>query len=179
MISNSITIFRTLLTLPLFAILAFGAGEHQLIALALFLGAGLLDMVDGKVARARGETSAFGAMIDLIGDRLLTFAAVVGLIAGGGLAGFDVIPGCVLVVRDLVFSSLHEALPGKLGARENWLEKPKIVAAFLGLSLLIGADELFTDAARWGALVLWIAAVLTAVTVTQYWLRALKAFAAS
>src|SRR6185295_17924838 len=95
MLSNSITIFRTLLTLPLFAILAFGAGEHRLTALALFLGAGLLDMVDGKVARARNETSAFGGMIDLIGDRLLTFAAVVGLIAGGGLTGFDVIAGAV------------------------------------------------------------------------------------
>ena len=176
MFSNTITAFRTLLTIPLFAILAFGAGEMRLVALVLFLGAGLLDFVDGKVARARNETSAFGGMLDLVGDRLLTFSAVAGLIAGGGLAGYDVIAGIVLVVRDLVFASLHEALPGKLGAKGNWVETPKIIAAFTGLSLLIGADALFSDAGRWGALVLWIAALLTVITVVQYWLRALAAF---
>jgi phosphatidylglycerophosphate synthase len=176
MISNTITIFRTLLTFPLFAILAFGAGEHRLIALALFLAAGLLDVVDGKVARARNETSAFGGMMDLLGDRLLTFMAVVGLIAGGGLAGYDVIAGVALIARDLVFASLHEALPGKLGPRVSWVEKIKIVAAFAGLSLLIGGDALFVDAGRWGALVLWVAALLTCVTIVQYWLRALAAF---
>jgi cardiolipin synthase len=83
MVSNAITIFRTLLTLPLFVLLAFGGNAWA--ALALFLGAGALDMVDGKVARARNETSAFGAMIDLVGDRLLTFAAVTGLIAGDAI----------------------------------------------------------------------------------------------
>lgn len=178
MISNTITIFRTLLTLPLFWILAFGQGEQRLVALALFLGAGLLDMIDGKVARARNETSAFGGMIDLVGDRLLTFMAVSGLIVGGSLAGTDVIAGLVLVARDLIVASLNEALPGKLGDRANWLEKVKIVAAFGGLALLIGGDALFTDAGMWGALVLWLAALLTAVTVVQYWLRALAAFRA-
>jgi cardiolipin synthase len=178
MISNAITAFRTLMTIPVFAILAFGAGEHRLVALALFLGARLLDVVDGKVARARNETSAFGGMLDLVGDRLLTFAAVTGLIAGGGLAGYDVIAGVILIARDLIFASLHEALPGKLGARVSWVEKVKIVAAFAGLSLLIGSDALFVDAALWGALVLWVAAALTCVTIVQYWMRALAAFRA-
>jgi cardiolipin synthase (CMP-forming) len=178
MTSNTITAFRTLLTIPLFAILAFGAGEHRLVALALFLGAGLLDVVDGKVARARNEASAFGGMLDLLGDRLLTFTAVVGLIAGGGLAGYDVIAGITLVARDLVFATLHEALPGMLGPRVSWVEKIKIVAAFAGLALLIGAGALFTDADRWGALALWVAALLTCVTIVQYWLRALAAFRA-
>jgi phosphatidylglycerophosphate synthase len=37
MVSNAITIFRTLLTLPLFVLLAFGGNAWA--ALALFLGA--------------------------------------------------------------------------------------------------------------------------------------------
>jgi phosphatidylglycerophosphate synthase len=140
------------------------------------LGAGALDVVDGRVARSRNETSAFGAMLDLLGDRLLTFAAVGGLIVGGGLAGYDAIAGIVLVARDLLFASLHEALPGKLGARGNWVERPKVAAAFTGLALLVGGDALFVDAGRWGALALWLAALLTVITVVQYWLRALAAF---
>ncbi|MEZ5971848.1 MAG: CDP-alcohol phosphatidyltransferase family protein [Hyphomonadaceae bacterium] len=175
MISNAITIFRTLLTVPLFALLAFGGGAYGWWPLVVFLGAGLLDMVDGRVARARNETSAFGAMIDLIGDRLLTYAAVLGLITGGGLAGLEVVPGLVLVVRDVFVASMNEALPGKLGPRVGLLEKVKITAAFLALSLLV-APTFFDQQHMVGVGVLWIAAALTVVTVTGYWMAALKAF---
>jgi phosphatidylglycerophosphate synthase len=178
MISNAITIFRTLLTVPLFALLAFGAGGHSWLPLALFLGAGLLDMVDGKVARARNETSAFGAMIDLVGDRLLTFAAVLGLIVGGTLSGVHAIAGIVLIARDLVVASLNEALPGKLGPRVSALEKVKIVAAFAALTLLI-APPLFAQQLAAGVWALWLAAAMTSVTVAGYWRRALKAFQSS
>ncbi len=176
MISNTITIFRTLLTIPLFALLAFDGGAYDWWPLALFLGAGLLDMVDGKVARARNETSAFGAMIDLIGDRLLTFAAVLGLIVGGGLAGVDVVAGIVLIARDLIVASLNEALPGKLGPRVGPIEKLKIMAAFSALTLLI-APDVFAQQKLVGLVALWIAAGLTVATVVGYWAAALKEFA--
>lgn len=177
MISNTITIFRTLLTIPLFALLAFGDGDYGWLPLALFLSAGLLDMVDGKVARARNETSAFGAMIDLIGDRLLTFAAVLGLIAGGAIGGVHIVAGVVLVARDLIVASLNEALPGKLGPRVGPLEKIKIVAAFLALTMLI-APAIFDQQQAAGVAALWVAAALTLATVIGYWRAALKAFAA-
>lgn len=176
MISNAITIFRTLLVIPLFALLAFGGGAYGWTPLALFLGAGLLDMVDGKVARARNETSAFGAMIDLVGDRLLTFAAVLGLIVGGGIVGAHVVAGIILVARDLVVASLNEALPGKLGPRVGTLEKIKIVAAFAALTLLI-APTFFAQQVQVSLLALWIAAALTVITVVGYWMAALKEFA--
>jgi cardiolipin synthase (CMP-forming) len=197
MVSNTITLFRTFLTLPLLLLLAFNGDAR--IALALFLGAGLLDMVDGKVARARNETSAFGAMIDLLGDRLLTAATVIGLIAGGSTIA---LVGLVLVLRDLVVAGLNEALPGKLEIKVSLLEKAKIVAAFAGLSLLI-VGHCFMQASRrameagdgtvqagwdqvalgaWsyqiGGIALVIAAVLTLATVVDYWRRGLKAFAA-
>jgi len=176
MISNTITLFRTLLTIPLFALLAFGGNAW--IALALFLGAGLLDMVDGKVARARNETSAFGAMIDLVGDRLLTFAAVLGLIVGDVLEGVHVVAGIVLIARDLIVASLNEALPGRLGPRVGALEKVKIVAAFAALTLLI-APTLFAQQQMFGLGALWLAAALTLATVVGYWLAALREFAKS
>jgi cardiolipin synthase len=198
MVSNAITLFRTFLTLPLFLLLALGGDAR--IALALFLGAGLLDMVDGKVARARNETSAFGAMIDLLGDRLLTAAAVIGLIATG--SNFA-LAGIVLIARDLIVASMNEALPGKLEIKVSVLEKIKIVAAFLGLSLLIAgecflqawqraaSDGVNTGMESWnqaalagvsfqaGGIMLIIAAVLTLVTLVDYWRRALRAFAQS
>jgi phosphatidylglycerophosphate synthase len=175
MVSNAITSFRTLLTLPLFALLAFGGGAYGWAPLALFLGAGLLDMVDGKVARARNEVSAFGAMLDLVGDRLLTFSAVFGLIVGGTLSGVHVIAGLVLVARDLIVASLNEALPGKLGPRVSAFEKVKIIAAFAGLTLLI-APPVFAAQAPVGTWTLWLAAALTLLTVIGYWTQALRTF---
>ncbi len=201
MISNAITIFRTLLTIPLFALLAFGGGAYGWAPFALFLAAGLLDMVDGKVARARNETSAFGAMLDLVGDRLLTFAAVLGLIVGGALTGIYIVAGIVLVVRDLVVASLNEALPGKLEIKVSLLEKFKIAAAFIGLSALIASQPLMHAAnmqaaampdapdSGWGTAMfavtaqaigssaLVVAALLTVITLVGYWTRALKVFA--
>ena len=175
MIANAITIFRTLLTAPLFACLAFGGEPWRWMALALFLGAGLLDMVDGRVARALRQTSAFGAMIDLVGDRLLTFAALMGLIAGGYLRGADVVAGLVLIARDLVVASLNEALPGKLEIKVSVLEKFKIAAAFAGIALTI-APPVIEEQSVVGAGVLWLAAALTCLTVADYWMRALTAF---
>jgi cardiolipin synthase (CMP-forming) len=178
MVSNAITIFRTLLTLPLFLLLAFGGNAWA--ALALFLGAGALDMVDGKVARARNETSPFGAMIDLVGDRLLTFAAVTGLIVGGVITGVVAMAGLVLIMRDLIVASLNEALPGKLGPRVGLAEKIKIAAAFASIGLLIVAPGLSGDVGagifQAGEVLLGIAALLTLVTLVQYWMRALRAF---
>jgi phosphatidylglycerophosphate synthase len=181
MVSNAITLFRTFLTLPLLWLLAFNGDAR--IALALFLGAGLLDMVDGKVARARNETSAFGAMIDLLGDRLLTAATVIGLIAGGSTVALI---GLVLVLRDFVVAGLNEALPGKLEIKVSALEKVKIVAAFLGLSLLI-VSLIFVQASQasmaavTGQIAMWaliVAALLTLATMVDYWRRGLKAFGA-
>ncbi|GAM97625.1 CDP-diacylglycerol--glycerol-3-phosphate 3-phosphatidyltransferase [alpha proteobacterium U9-1i] len=176
MLANAITTFRTLLTLPLFAVLAFGGNAW--LGLVLFLGCGALDVVDGQVARRLNQTSAFGGMLDLVGDRLLTFAAVAGLIVSGGLPGVHAVAGLVLIVRDLIVASLNEALPGKLGPRVSTLEMLKIAAAFIGLSLAITAPlSLFSAHQLAGWVLLWIAAVLTAITLLQYSMRALRAFA--
>ena len=177
MISNAVTLLRTFLTLPLFALLAYGGGEHRGAALALFLSAGLLDIADGKIARGLGEVSDLGALLDLVGDRLLTFAAVLGLIVGGQLAGATAIAGMILIARDLLVASLNEALPGKLDIRVSLTEKLKIAAAFAGLTLLIAPDFMARQD-QIGAGVLWLAAALTLWTLLGYGRRALRAFQA-
>ncbi len=175
MTANTVTIFRTLLTLPLFAILAFGAGDVRWTALALFVGAGLLDMVDGQMARRLNQVSKLGACLDLIGDRLLTMAAVLGLMAGGGLQGWSVVGGVILVARCIVVASLNEALPGKLDIKVSTLEKVKIAASFIGLSLLI-APAFFDRQRDAGDVMVVIAAALTCVTLFDYAQRAAHAF---
>lgn len=174
MLANGVTIFRTLLTIPLFALLAFGAGAYGWAPLALFLGCGALDVVDGKVARALGQTSRFGAMIDLLGDRMLTLAAVSGLIAGGAHSGLVAAAGVLLVARDLVVASLNEAAPGALTTRGGLAETIKIALAFGGLTLLI-APRLHPLQAMAGESILCLAAVGAALTTAGYWRRGMTA----
>jgi cardiolipin synthase len=133
MISNSITLFRIALIAPLFWLLLTNAGWP---AVAVYLAAGLLDVVDGQVARRLNEISRLGAMLDLMGDRLLTFAMVLGLAVAGALDGWVAVAAAVLAGRCFVVATLNEALgpDGKVGGAK--LEAAKIACQFAGLALL-------------------------------------------
>lgn len=59
----------------LVALIAAGAiiSQNLYLGLILFVIAGLLDAVDGAVARARNEATKFGAFLDGVSDRLMEF----------------------------------------------------------------------------------------------------------
>ena len=170
MISNSVTLFRMSFVIPLFLVLATIGPSW--IALVLFMSAGGLDVVDGKLARHLNESSELGAMLDLIADRLLTLAAVTGLLVAGALSVLAASAALILVVRCVFFASFGEALNGRATLKNSKLEPVKITLSFVGLGLamspiynqvLIGfeASNLVT-----GLLV--TAAALTTLTLLGY-----------
>jgi archaetidylinositol phosphate synthase len=57
--------------LALVAALAIATTGNLILGLALFALAGLFDVIDGAVARARGETSALGGFMDGVADRFV------------------------------------------------------------------------------------------------------------
>ena len=59
--SNALTVSR-LVAAPVFCCALLG--DAQILAALLFWGAVATDMADGRVARARGESSAFGGLLD-------------------------------------------------------------------------------------------------------------------
>lgn len=180
MISNLLTFGRILLTAPLFWLLQSDGASHRWAALCVFLLAGLTDVLDGYLARRLGEASAFGAMIDLLADRLLTLAVVGALIAHGEPGGPIAAAALVLVARDLMVAGLNEALPGRLDIRVNALERIKITCQFLGFGFLIAPDFRLPDVAvsshTFGVWTLLACVALALVTLTDYGARALKAF---
>jgi CDP-diacylglycerol--glycerol-3-phosphate 3-phosphatidyltransferase len=112
----------------------------------VIIGAGLFDMVDGRVARQTNQVSVFGAFFDSVLDRYSDVALFFGLLVfyARGNRYFYVF----LVAR-------AEALIGS--CKVGFMERPeRIVLVILG--------ALFT---RWGAMApaLWILAVLTTITV--------------
>lgn len=136
MISNLVTASRIMLLAPILWCLTHTGAAQRWTALGLFLLAGLTDVIDGRVARALGEVTPSGAMLDLIADRLLTLAVLIGLMGTGQLSGLSLIAGLVLVARDLIVASFGEAVPG-LGLKVSAAEKIKITLQFLAFGLLI------------------------------------------
>ncbi|MGB3627507.1 MAG: CDP-alcohol phosphatidyltransferase family protein [Henriciella sp.] len=174
MISNNVTIFRLALTLPFFALLAINGPGWA--ALGLFLACGLLDIVDGKLARHLGETSRLGAMLDLWGDRMLTLAAVAGLIIAGALSLPASMAALVLVARCQAVSTFGEALGGPDRLTPSTFEHTKIALAFAGLGLMM-APGFWDQQAMLGEALIYAAAALTLVTLAGYIIQAVRALA--
>ena len=84
MIANLITLFRLMLVFVVISL--FGYHIYLDILLVALIGLILLlDAVDGYVARKLNQTSAFGALLDIVGDRIVecvfwVYFAVVGLV---------------------------------------------------------------------------------------------------
>ena len=179
MISNAITSIRLVLLAPLFLLASAASAEFRWMALAVFLTAGLTDVLDGFVARKLGETSKAGAMLDLLADRLLTLTVVVALAASGALRGVWLAAGGLLIARDLAVATLNETLPGQLDIRVSPAERVKIALQFSAFALLIappihpmqGPDS--HDLGRWA---LGAAALLACATVVDYGRRAARAW---
>ena len=74
---NAITTLRIVLA-PVIAILLFQPSVgSRLVAMGVFLVAALSDLVDGALARQRGEITDFGKLVDPIADKLLLVATLV------------------------------------------------------------------------------------------------------
>ncbi|SFK43201.1 CDP-alcohol phosphatidyltransferase family protein [Caulobacter sp. UNC279MFTsu5.1] len=168
MVANLVTLVRILLLPVLGAAILTG---HGWTALALFLAAGATDILDGQLARRLGQTSAFGAMLDLLADRLLTLVSLGALIATGAFAGVWVVAPLVLVARNFAVAGLQQALP-KGDFDVAAVEYPKIALNFLGVSLLL-APVGATNAGLWAVAA---SAALSGASVAVYVHRALPAF---
>jgi cardiolipin synthase (CMP-forming) len=177
---NLITAVRIALLVPLFWLLTHGGATERWIALAVFLLAGLTDIFDGWLARRTGRTSALGAMLDLVADRLLTLVTLVGLIASQSLDGLYVVAGLILIARDVVVAALNEALPGKLAITVSPMERAKVALQFFGMALLIAPLFWtlggFVSQYELGAWCLALSALLASITLADYAARARAAF---
>ena len=66
-----------LAAIPVFCVIAFGSGDgRDAVASLIFLAIALGDLLDGFVARATGQYSRMGALLDPIVDRLTILAGV-------------------------------------------------------------------------------------------------------
>jgi CDP-diacylglycerol--glycerol-3-phosphate 3-phosphatidyltransferase len=91
------------------------AYEKNLIATSAFVVAALTDWFDGWLARKLGQTSAFGAFLDPVADKLMVAAAVVMLVE---LGRADAVVAFIIVGREIAISALREWM-AQIGAAKS------------------------------------------------------------
>lgn len=174
--ANALTIMRLFLIVPLVAVFLANITWGMKAALAIFAIAALTDMLDGWVARARGEESALGAALDPIADKALVATAILLLTRNAVIRDPEIIAAVIIIAREVVVAGLREAL-GRDAARlpVSRAAKAKTVVQLAALSLLLASAPagLIGEPARDPALlVFWFAAALTLWTGVDYSLKA-------
>jgi cardiolipin synthase (CMP-forming) len=78
------------------------------INVALFTLAGLSDFLDGKIARATGQTTLLGKFLDSSTDKMLVGAILMMLVAFDRLDGLWIIPAIVIFLREILIAGVRE-----------------------------------------------------------------------
>jgi cardiolipin synthase len=107
-VPNAITAVR-LIMIPVFG-WAFLTGDRDTLALILLVIIGSTDWLDGFVARATGQVSRLGKLLDPVADRLAIFVVLVSLTFRGVVPYW--IAG-VLLFRDLIVSIVFPILEAR------------------------------------------------------------------
>lgn len=166
------------MTAPFVALFLMNAPWGISAALFLFLVAAATDFLDGWVARARGETSALGAALDPIADKLLVAAALILLLRNGVAAGPDAVAVILIILREILVSGLREAVTAAGGSlKVTTLAKAKTLTQIAACALLMAAaptGPIGPTAAPAARFALWLAAGVTVWTGGRYALAALK-----
>jgi CDP-diacylglycerol--glycerol-3-phosphate 3-phosphatidyltransferase/cardiolipin synthase len=144
-------------------------GERDTAATLIFIAAALTDWADGYLARKLDQTSAFGAFLDPVADKLMVAAALIILVQ---LGRTDAIVAMIIIGREITISALREWM-AKIGAAKSvavsMLGKIKTAAQMLAIPLLLYYVPLFGyDTRLAGNWLIWIAALLTLWSMGYY-----------
>ena len=184
-IANKLTVLRVILTPIFLALFLIEFPFHYIASLAVFSVAAYTDLLDGKLARQRNLITNLGKFLDPIADKMLTTAAFLGFLAIGRMNVWALM---IVLVREFMVTSvrLMAAEGGKVVAANGW-GKTKTVAQYVAIIYMLTAlewstwrtgvlsgvtwpEQAFTLPADLGAVLIWAATILTAVSgVVYFW----------
>ncbi len=143
--------------------------NQNLLATVIFTAAAITDWLDGWLARKLNQTSAFGAFLDPVADKLMVAAALIILVQ---LERVDAIIALVIIGREVAVSALREWMAGVGAARSvavSFLGKVKTASQMLAIPLLLYHDPLGAFRPQQvGTWLIVLAAVLTLVSMAYY-----------
>lgn len=176
---NLLTWLRIIL-IPLFVGIFYfekswvSASNQNLVATVIFTAAAITDWLDGWLARKLNQTSAFGAFLDPVADKLMVAAALIVLVQ---IERVDAIIALIIIGREITVSALREWM-AKIGKAKSvavsFLGKIKTVSQMIAIPLLLYHDRIGAmDPQRIGTWLIYIAALLTLISMAYYMKMAL------
>jgi cardiolipin synthase len=141
-IPNFLTTFR-LIIIPILVFSFYIPGMiANVIAASLFAIAAITDYFDGYFARSMKAQSNFGKCLDPIADKLLVIVAIVMLISFSGGSFWILIPGLIIISREVLVSGLREFLAEfHVNIPVSKLAKIKTAVQMIAITgLLLGDD---------------------------------------
>lgn len=146
-----------------------GPLDRSLASTLIFIIAALTDWIDGFLARRWNQTSAFGAFLDPVADKLMVAGALLVLIQ---LDRVDAVIALIIIGREITISALREWM-AQIGASKSVavssLGKIKTAAQMIAIPMLLYYGDFFgLDTRFWGHWLLVIAAVLTVWSMFYY-----------
>lgn len=144
--------------------------NQNLIATIIFTGAAITDWLDGYLARALNQMSAFGAFLDPVADKLMVTAALIVLVYLDRLGA----PIALIIIgREITVSALREWM-AQIGKSKSvavsFLGKIKTASQMVAIPLLLYHDDVgeHFNAHVAGTWLIYLAAVLTMWSMIYY-----------
>jgi CDP-diacylglycerol--glycerol-3-phosphate 3-phosphatidyltransferase len=168
---NALTSLRLVAVPILIWLMAADTESARFWATIVFILAAITDLMDGAIARKRGQVTSFGKLADPIADKALIGTALIGLSLLGDLSWWITI---VILARELGVTILrmwvirHGVIAASRGG------KAKTLAQVIAISMFLYQP---TGVRWWSSLadgVMAIAVVLTLITGANYVVRALS-----
>ena len=157
---NKLTVLRVIMVpfFVFFMLTDVGGAANKWIALVIFAVASLTDMLDGKIARARGLVTNFGKFMDPLADKLLVCSAMICMISTGQLEAWFVI---IIIAREFIISGfrLVAADSGIVIAASYWGKFKTVSQMIMDLG---GVFDVI------GTILIWASLILTIVSLVDY-----------
>ena len=183
---NSLTLFRIFLVPILVVILLTKFEGKELWGVAVFLIAALTDVLDGWIARKRGQVTHLGMLLDPLADKLLVSAAFISLVEEHIAPAWMVV---IIIGREFAVMGLRSvASTQQIVIAASMWGKGKMLSQVIAISLLIFGDHPWNPA-TWvsdyiggvrtlGLMMLWVVVTLAILSALDYFVKFARVFTA-
>lgn len=170
-IPNAFTLFRILLVPVLVVVFYLPYSWTGIAAALIFTTAAITDWVDGYLARKLNQSTAFGAFLDPVADKLMVAMALIVLLERYPHAWFT-IPAMIIIGREIVISALREWM-AEIGRRTSvavsYVGKFKTTMQMIAIIILLAQTSLLDPRIETlGFVALYVAAALTLWSMLIY-----------
>jgi cardiolipin synthase (CMP-forming) len=144
--------------------------EKGVASCIIFIVAALTDWFDGFLARRWNETSAFGAFLDPVADKLMVAGALLVLVE---FRDVNAVLAFIIIGREITISALREWM-AQIGASKSVavssIGKIKTGAQMVAIPMLLYHENFSSliNTRFWGMTLLFVAAVLTVWSMFYY-----------